>query len=73
MKTPRADTTLEFKKEAVRLVQGGWRQSEAGASPGISGQTLGNWVKADAAGRLTERKALKALSRSEERRVGKEC
>ena len=62
MKTPRADYTLEFKKEAVRLVQGGQRQSEAASSLGISGQTLGNWIKADTAGRLTERKALKAVS-----------
>ena len=62
MKTPRADYALEFKKEAVRLVQGGQRQSEAAASLGISGQTLGNWVKAEAAGRLTERKAVKAVS-----------
>ena len=62
MKTPRADYTLGFKKEAVRLVQGGQRQSEAAASLGISGQTLGNWIKADTAGRLTERKALKAVS-----------
>ena len=62
MKTPRADYTLEFKKEAVRLVQGGQRQSEAASSLGISGQTLGNWVKADAAGRLAGRKAVKAVS-----------
>ena len=62
MKTPRADYTLEFKKEAVRLVQGGQRQSEAAASLGISGQTLGNWVKAEAAGRLAGRKAVKAVS-----------
>ena len=60
MKTPGADCTLAFKKEAVRLVQGGQRQSEAGASPGISGQTPGNWIKADAAGSLTGRKALEA-------------
>ena len=39
MKTPRADYTLEFKKEAVRLVQGGQRQSE-GCLPGpVSSQT----------------------------------
>ena len=43
-------------------MQGGQRQSEVGASLGISGQTLGNWIKADAAGRLTERKAVKAVS-----------
>ena len=55
MKTPRADYTLGFKKEAVRLVQGGQRQSEAASSPG-------NWIKADAAGRLAGRKAVKAAS-----------
>jgi transposase len=62
MKTPRSDFTLEFKKEAVRLVRGGQRQSEVSASLGISGQTLGNWVKAEAAGRLTERAGVKAIS-----------
>ena len=62
MKASRADCTLEFKKEAVRLVQGGQRQSEAAASLGISGQTPGNWVKAEAAGRLAGRKAVKAVS-----------
>ena len=55
MKTPRADYTLGFKKEAVRLVQGGQRQSEAASSPG-------SWIKADAAGRLAGRKAVKAVS-----------
>ena len=54
MKTPRSDFTLEFKKEAVRLVRSGQRQSEVSASLGISGQTLHNWVKAEAAGRLRE-------------------
>jgi transposase len=62
MTRPRSDYTLEFKKEAVRLVQGGQRQSEVSASLGISGQTLHNWVKADAAGRLTERDGVKAVS-----------
>ena len=62
MKRLRADYTLEFKKEAVRLVCGGQRQSEVSASLGISGQTLHNWVKADAAGRLTEREGVKAIS-----------
>jgi transposase len=62
MKTPRSDFTLEFKKEAVRLVQSGQRQARVSASLGISGQTLSNWVKADAAGRLTERAGVKAIS-----------
>ena len=58
MKTPGADCTLAFEKEAGRLVQGGRRQSEAGALPGVSGQTPGNWIRADTAGRLTGRKAV---------------
>ena len=62
MKTPRSDYTLEFKKEAVRLVRGGQRQSGVSTSLGISGQTLNNWIKADAAGRLLERNGVKAVS-----------
>ena len=62
MRTPRSDFTLEFKKEAVRLVRSGPRQSEVSASLGISGQTLHNWVKADTAGRLSERAGVKAVS-----------
>ena len=62
MKTPRSDFTLEFKKEAVRLVRSGQRQSEVSALLGISGQTLHNWVKAEAAGRLLERAGVKAIS-----------
>ena len=53
---------MEFKKEAVRLVHGGQRQSQVSASLGISGQTLHNWVKAEAAGRLTERVGVMAVS-----------
>ncbi len=34
MKTPRADFTLEFKNEAVRLVHSGQRQSQVSASLG---------------------------------------
>ena len=62
MKTPRSDFKLEFKKEAVRLVRDGQRQSQVSASLGISGQRLHNWVKAEAAGRLTERVDVKAIS-----------
>ena len=46
--------TLEFKQEAVRLVQGGETVAAAAKSLGISGQTLHNWVKTNAAGRLRE-------------------
>ena len=62
MKTARSDYTLEFKQEAVRLVQGGQRQSEVGALLGVSGQTLHNWMKAAAAGRLSESQGVKAVS-----------
>lgn len=44
MKTPRSDFTLEFKREAVRLVQAGQRQSQLSASLGILGQTLSYWL-----------------------------
>ncbi len=48
----RASYTLEFKQEAVRLVEGG--QSIAGAvrTLGVVDQTLFNWVKASRAGKL---------------------
>jgi transposase len=50
----RGQYTLEFKQEAVRLVRGGEGVSSVAKSLGISGQTLHNWVKADAAGRLRD-------------------
>ena len=52
--TVRGQHTLEFKQEAVRLVRGGERTSSVAKTLGLSGQTLHNWVKADAAGRLRE-------------------
>jgi len=56
---------LEFKKEAVRRVRGGQWRSDVSASPGISGQTLSNWIKADAAGRLTRRDGVKPISQEQ--------
>jgi len=50
----RARYTLEFKQEAVRLVHGGEKIWSAARTLGISGQTLDNWVKAEAAGRLRD-------------------
>ena len=50
----RGQYTLEFKQEAARLVRGGQATSWAAKTLGISGQTLHNWVKAEAAGRLWE-------------------
>ena len=45
----RARYTLEFKREAIRLVQGGQTVSSAAKTLGLSDQTLHNWLKADAA------------------------
>jgi transposase-like protein len=50
----RGQYTLEFKQEAVRLVRGGEAISSVAKTLGMSGQTLHNWVKAEAAGRLRE-------------------
>jgi transposase len=45
--------TLEFKQEAVRLVESGQSIAEAARSLGVVEQTLSNWVKAQA-GRQVE-------------------
>ena len=50
----RGQYKLEFKQEAIRLVQGGETVAAAAKSLGISGQTLHNWVKANAAGQFRE-------------------
>lgn len=52
VKIPRKAYTLEFKKEAVRLVESGQRVSDAARSLGIVEQTLANWVKAHRTGKL---------------------
>lgn len=62
MKRSRADYTLEFKQEAVRLVRGGQRQADVAASLGMAGQTLNNWLKAEAEGRLSGKGTLKPVS-----------
>ena len=48
----RARYTLEFNQEAVRLVRGGEKLSAAARMLGVSAQSLDNWVKAEASGRL---------------------
>jgi transposase len=50
----RSRCTLEFKLEAVRLVESGQSISEAARSLGVVEQTLSNWVKANRAGKLKE-------------------
>jgi len=45
-KATRRRYTLEYKQEAVRLVESGQKVSTAAKSLGIVDQTLANWVKA---------------------------
>ena len=52
-KTTRARYTLEFKQEAVRLVEGGQSIAAAARTFGVVEQTLFNWVKAQREGKLT--------------------
>jgi len=44
--------TLEFKQEAVRLVESGQTMAAASRSLGVVEQTLGNWIKLQRAGGL---------------------
>ena len=46
----RARYTLEFKKEAVRLVRGGQTVCSVAKTLGLSDQALHNWLKAEAGG-----------------------
>jgi transposase len=49
----RARYTLEFKQEAVRLVESGQSIAAAARDVGIAEQTLFNWTKAQRQGRLS--------------------
>ena len=51
-KGTRGRYTLEFKQEAVRLVESGQTMAAAARSLGVVEQTLGNWIKLHRAGRL---------------------
>lgn len=53
-KGKRAAYTLEFKLEAVRLVQGGQAKAVTAKVLGIPEPTLGNWVRLAAQGKLAE-------------------
>lgn len=52
-KASRARYTLEFKQEAVRLVEGGQSIAAAARTLGVVEQTLFNWIKARRQGQLT--------------------
>ena len=49
----RARYTMEFKQEAVRLVEGGQSIASVARTLGVVDQTLFNWVKANRQGKLT--------------------
>ena len=51
-KTARARYTLEFKQEAVRLVEGSQSIAGAARTLGVVDQILYNWVKARREGKL---------------------
>jgi len=51
-KAIRGQYTLEFKQEAVRMVESGQSIAAAARSLGVVEQTLYNWVKAQREGRL---------------------
>ena len=51
-KATRGRYTLEFKQEAVRLVEPGQSQAAVARSLGVVEQTLGNWVREHRAGTL---------------------
>jgi Transposase and inactivated derivatives len=51
-KTTRARYTLEFKQEAVRLVESGQSQAAVARTLELVEQTLFNWVRASRQGQL---------------------
>lgn len=61
-KGTRARYTLEFKQEAVRLVESGQSVAAVARSLGIVEQTLFNWVKASRQGKLKGAETRKAVS-----------
>ena len=61
-KATRAQYTLEFKQEAVRMVESGQSIAAAARSLGVVEQTLYNWVKAQREGRLKGPANSKAVS-----------
>jgi len=73
-KTARARYTLEFKQEAVRLVEGGQSFAAAERTLGVVDQTLFNWVKAQRRGQLkgAEGKAKVSVEQMEFSRLGAE-
>lgn len=81
MKIPKQEYTTEFKELAVKRVKGGQSVGAVAKDLGLIEQTLRNWVKAAAAGKLNgaggkvvtpEQMELSRL-RSENIRLKREC
>jgi len=53
-KIPRAAYTLEFKLEALRRVRSGEAVRRVAREIGVPEQTIRNWFKAQAAGKLSD-------------------
>ena len=51
-KVPKVAYTLEFKLEALRRVRGGEPVRRIGKEIGVPEQSIRNWIKAQAAGKL---------------------
>jgi transposase len=51
-KSKRALYTVEFKQEAVRLVESGQSMAAAARTLGVVPHTLGNWVQEQRTGKL---------------------
>lgn len=54
MKIPKQEYTAEFKELAVKRIKEGVTPGMLGKELGVSDQTLRNWVKAAAAGKLNK-------------------
>ena len=51
---PKQEYTAEFKEQAVAIVKDGRRATEVARELGVATQTLRNWIKASARGKLHE-------------------
>ena len=60
-KTSRARYTLEFKQEALKLVDNGQSIAAVARTLGVVAQTLFNWLKAHRQGKLTGERTAKRL------------
>ena len=69
-KTARAQYTLEFKQEAVRLVESGQSIRAAARHLNIAEQSLFNWVKAQRENRLAGAASSRTVS-AEQREISR--